>query len=345
MWLYRQCVKWIESGNAPDWVTRAGIRSLCSKQATKVARMPHDADDSVLEEFRKMCLQAPIAVVPERANEQHYEVPAVFFDTVLGSRRKYSCCYWPDSVHDLDAAEEAALEVTAERAEIANGMRILDLGCGWGSFSLWVAERFPNSRIIAVSNSSSQKEFIQKQAVKHALNNIEVITADMNSFSPTENFDRVVSIEMFEHMRNHQQLLSRIANWLDDSGKLFIHVFCHKRQPYLYPDSDPDDWMGYYFFAGGMMPSESLLPSYQDHLRLDGQWTWNGRHYEKTCNAWLKKMDQNVPLVMQTMRETYGEEDANLWFVRWRLFFMACAELFAYNDGNEWYVTHYRFAK
>lgn len=345
MWLYRRIVSQIESGRVPDSATRIGIRHLCGQRAKEVSRRPISEDQRVLGEFRDASSEKPIALVPDRANEQHYEVPAEFFATVLGPHQKYSCCYWSDDVSSLGDAEKKSLELTSEHAELEDGMRVLDLGCGWGSFSLWAAATYPNCQITAVSNSNGQREYIQQKASHAGLTNLDVITADMNSFEAETQFDRVVSIEMFEHMRNHRKLLQRISNWLVPGGKLLVHVFCHKRQPYLYPDSDPDDWMGYYFFAGGMMPSQSLLPSYQDDLTLRGQWDWNGRHYEKTCNAWLERMDADRDKVMGIMRETYGAENARKWFVRWRLFFMACAELFGYRHGEEWFVAHYRFEK
>ena len=288
--------------------------------------------------------QSPIAPIPEKANEQHYEVPAEFFAEVLGLHRKYSCCYWPSGAQTLDQAEAAALRATCERAQLADGLRILELGCGWGSLTLWMARHYPRSQVTAVSNSHSQRLYIESQARALGLENVEVITADMNDFEIDAGFDRVVSLEMFEHMRNYRALFERVHRWLVPGGLFFMHIFCHRLVPYEFVDRDSSDWMSRYFFSGGIMPSDDLPLHFQDHLRLNRRWRWDGRHYEKTLNTWLARMDERKQSVMPILRGTYGEE-ADAWWVRWRLFFMACAELFGYDDGQEWWVGHYLFQR
>lgn len=286
--------------------------------------------------------QGPIAPVPDKANEQHYEVPAEFFTHVLGKHRKYSCCYWDSTTNSLDDAEEAALRISCERAEIEDGMRVLELGCGWGSLSLYIAERFRNCQVTAVSNSRSQREFITTEAARRGFDRqLEVITADMNSFQPPGRYDRIMSIEMFEHMRNHRELLRRIAQWMTQEGRLFVHIFCHRNLAYAFSDNGPADWMSRHFFTGGMMPSDDLLARYSEHLQIARQWAWNGEHYRKTSDAWVERIDANRDRLIPIMRQVYGPRDARLWLQRWRMLFMAGAELFGYDGGNEWFVSHY----
>jgi len=338
-------LKFVERGLVPDWAIRYGIRALHKKRLQEESVGTCEDWQSRMEDFVCEAQKSPIAIVPEKANSQHYEVPSSFFQKALGARLKYSSCYWSKGITTLDQAEIAALETTAKRAGIEDGMKILDLGCGWGSFSLWVAENYPNCQITAVSNSSVQKSYIEQITVEKGFNNLNVITADMNSFHPEGQFDRAVSIEMFEHMRNHKELLRRVSTWLKPAGKLFVHIFCHRQFVYPYETEGDYNWMGRHFFSGGIMPSDKLLLFYQNDLRLSHQWRWNGIHYEKTCNAWLKNIDRNKQLIMPSFEETYGSTQAEKWFVRWRLFFMACAELFAFNSGNEWWVSHYLFEK
>jgi cyclopropane-fatty-acyl-phospholipid synthase len=335
----------VERGYVPDPIVRSGIRDRLRKT---LADLPMDNCEAAIDHkkaFVAMMDTAPVAEVPDRANEQHYEVPAAFFDTVLGPRRKYSCCWWPKGVKDLAAAEEASLAATAERAGIGNDMDVLELGCGWGSFSLWCAERFPKSRFTAVSNSGSQRDFIMAQAAERGIDNLTVITADMNQFKAPARYDRIVSLEMFEHMRNWRTLFERVHGWLMDGGRFFMHVFCHREHPYPYEDTGPDDWMSHYFFAGGIMPSDDLPLWFQDHLRLVDRWRWDGRHYERTLNAWLARMDAERKRVWPILEDTYGKDQAGIWWQRWRLFFMACAELFGLEKGQEWYVGHYLFER
>jgi cyclopropane-fatty-acyl-phospholipid synthase len=286
----------------------------------------------------------PIAISVGAANEQHYEVPAPFFELVLGPRLKYSCCHWDSSTADLAAAEEAMLARTARRAEIEDGMRILDLGCGWGSFSLWAAERFPNAQILALSNSRIQRTFIEARAAERSLSNVRVQTGDINDFEPNEQFDRLVSIEMMEHVRNHRALFRRVASWLAPDGLAFAHIFCHRSHAYTYEHRDPSDWMAKNFFTGGMMPSEGMFRRYQEDLVLREQWRVDGIHYHRTCDAWLERLDRNRDDALQILSDGYGAE-ASRWFHRWRLFFIACSELFAYRGGEEWFVSHYLWEK
>ncbi len=329
----------MERGVIPDSMMRRTMRQLCSQRLRSKCDWDFELQKLIVEANR-----SSIAHVPEIANEQHYEVPATFFETVLGRHRKYSCCYWPDGVDNLNDAEAAALSETCRRAEIEPGMDVLELGCGWGAMTLWIAEHYPGTRVTAISNSHSQREFIEQRAAERGLTDqISVITADINEFDVDTRFDRIVSLEMFEHMRNHQLLMRRISNWLTHDGKLFVHIFCHREQAYLFLDEGPTSWMSRYFFTGGMMPSRDLLLHYSDHLESTAIWDWSGSHYQKTSDAWLKRLDDNREEVMPILRETYGS-DANRWFHRWRMFFLACSELFGYNEGKEWFVAHYLFS-
>jgi cyclopropane-fatty-acyl-phospholipid synthase len=340
-----KAVNWTELGLVPDTVIRAGIRRLLESKRREIHSGDIEFAATTMNRFVTHMNGSPVAFVPERANEQHYEVPAEFFAHVMGDHLKYSCGYWPKSVSNLSESEAAALELTVERAEIEDGMAVLDLGCGWGSLSLWIAEHFPNARVTSVSNSTSQRDFIKSQAAEREITNVRVIVADMNDFDSDERFDRVVSIEMFEHMRNWGELYRRVSNWLRPGGKFFQHVFCHRTTPYPYEDKGPGDWMSRYFFTGGMMPAADLPLRFPRHLNVEQRWHWNGKHYARTCNAWLDKMDSNKSLIMPVLADCYGASDASLWWQRWRIFFMACAELFDYDEGQEWFVGHYLFAR
>jgi cyclopropane-fatty-acyl-phospholipid synthase len=340
-----KAISWTESGLVPDSVIRSGIRRLLERKLAEIqAGNPAFAADT-LNDFVAMMRRSPIALVPELANEQHYEVPAAFFEQVLGPRRKYSCSYWPEGVETLADAERAALQMTVRRAGVEDGMKVLDLGCGWGSVSLWIAEQFPRTQVTSVSNSRSQRNYITAQAVDRGLTNIDVIVCDMNDFEIDKSFDRVISVEMFEHMRNYPELFRRINGWLAPGGKFFLHIFTHGTTPYEYIDKRPSDWMTRHFFSGGIMPSASLPLRFQAHLQIDKQWSWNGEHYGKTCRAWLSLIDERKDKVMRILEETYGGAEASRWFMRWRIFFMACEELFRYRGGSEWYVSHYLFNK
>ncbi len=340
-----RAISWTETGLVPDSVIRTGIRRLLEAKLAEIKADDNEVAAATLNEFVDMMRQSPIALVPEIANEQHYEVPASFFDLVLGKHRKYSCGYWPEGVTTIDDSERAALELTVERAGIEDGMRVLDLGCGWGSVSLYIAEQFPQATVVSVSNSRSQKAHIDARARERGLDNIEVITCDMNDFDIDSRFDRVVSVEMFEHMRNYEELFRRIHGWLVPGGRFFMHIFTHRSTPYEYIDKGPSDWMTRFFFSGGIMPAASLPTRFADHMTVERQWTWNGNHYAKTCRAWLHLIDANKDAVMPILADTYGKDDAGRWFMRWRIFFMACEELFRYRGGNEWFVSHYRFKR
>ena len=335
-----------ERGLVPDFLTRYGIRKLCEQRL----RDEHDADlDRADARFRTLLSElrsSPIAIETAAANEQHYEVPTRFFELSLGKRLKYSGCYYPDGNETLDEAEEKMLALYGERAELKDGMRILELGCGWGSLTLWMAERFPNSRITGVSNSRTQREHILAQAAVRGLANVEIITTDVNrlDLSP-ETFDRCVSIEMFEHMRNYDTLLGNIARWLKPGGKLFVHIFCHRSLMYPFETEGSDNWMGRYFFTGGLMPSADTLLHFQSALRIEQRWVLSGIHYEKTANHWLENQERHAEEVHRVLAETYGAKNAAVWAQRWRMFWMACAELFGYAGGSEWGVAHYRFVK
>jgi len=332
-----------ERGMIPDPLLRFGIRNLLRQRLASLPLHDCEAAADYTDDFIRQMNQAPMAVVPEKANEQHYEVPEAFFGLVLGRHRKYSSCHWAEGASNLDDAEAAALKATCERACLKNGQDILELGCGWGSLTLWMAGQYPESRITAVSNSHSQRTYLLAEAERRGLQNVEVITCDMSQFNTDKHFDRVVSVEMFEHMRNWRELFHKIHGWLKPGGLFFMHIFVHRALPYLFTVEDESDWMSQHFFSGGMMPSDDLPFYFQDSLTLVRNWRWNGRHYEKTANAWLTKMDSNKEKVWPILVATYGAESAQTWWVRWRLFFMACAELWGYDKGQQWWVSHYLF--
>lgn len=334
-----------ERGLIPDALTRFGIRRLCRQRLVE-----EHAGDAVAawERFRTLLAdlkRSPIAIETDAANEQHYELPPAFFELCLGKRLKYSSCYYPDGSETLDEAEEKMLALYGERAELADGMDILELGCGWGSLTLWMAERYPNARITGVSNSRPQREHIEAQCRARGLRNVRILTCDVNRLELDERFDRVLSIEMFEHMRNYESLLGRIASWLKPGGKLFVHIFCHRELMYPFEVKGRSDWMSKYFFTGGLMPAADTLLHFQRDLVIEEQWRLSGRHYERTANHWLENQDRNRDAVLAVLAEAYGRDQAKLWHQRWRMFWMACAELFGLDGGNEWLVAHYRFAK
>jgi cyclopropane-fatty-acyl-phospholipid synthase len=331
----------LERGLVPDAILRFGIRRICQRRLWEQRQAGRDA----LERHVEVLRQNPVAVQPEAPNAQHYEVPPRFFEAVLGPRLKYSCCIWNQGAQSLADAENTALIQVQQRAQLDDGQNILELGCGWGSLTLWMAERLPNAQITAVSNSHAQREFIERRAREHRLDNVRVITADVNTLCLEGRFDRVVSIEMFEHMRNWEALLSRIAGWLADDGKLFVHIFAHRRYTYLYEDQGPSDWMARHFFTGGQMPSEDLLLEFQKDFVLAERWRMGGKHYAKTSEAWLANLDRHREEGISALRTVTDDDEALRAFHRWRIFFMACAELFAYRDGREWGVSHYLLQK
>lgn len=335
----------LERNLLPDWLIRAGVRRLCAARLREEDCGDVEQQRARLLHFVEELKASPIAIHTSAANEQHYEVPSEFFRLVLGKHLKYSAAYWPEGVTSLDAAEEAMLSLYATRARIEDGQMILELGCGWGSLSLYLAERFPRSRVVGVSNSRTQKEFIDARARESGLRNVEIVTADMNTFDAGRQFDRVVSIEMFEHMRNYQKLLSKVANWMAPGALLFVHIFAHARFAYPYQVRDASDWMAQHFFTGGIMPSDDLLLYFQDHVRIREHWRLSGTHYQRTAEAWLTNMDRHRTEILPLFRKTFGEDQALRWWVRWRVFFMACAELWGFGNGQEWVVSHYLFAK
>ena len=325
-----------ERGLVPDAVVRVGIRRLLLERLDKERGRVNERD-----RFVAAMKSSPLAVSTGDANDQHYEVPTGYFTAMLGPRLKYSCALFEDDTVSLPEAETAMLALTTARAGLADGQDILELGCGWGSLTLFMAARFPNSRITAVSNSHSQRQHIEKVAAASGLANITVITCDMNDFATDQSFDRVVSVEMFEHMRNHALLFQRIASWLKPDGRLFFHVFCHRSLPYFFEDEGESDWMSRHFFTGGLMPSYDLPMSFQDDLVLEDRWRVNGTHYARTCRAWLDNLSANREVALEALAGSGNPEDPRRQLNRWRLFTMACEELFAHDGGNEWHVGHF----
>jgi len=328
----------VESGTLPDPVVRLGIRHLLRRRLREEHRRRRDA---AALRTSAATPDERIAIATDRANEQHYELPPEFFELILGPRLKYSCCLWDDTTAGLAEAEEAMLELTAQRAGVRNGLTVLDLGSGWGSFGLWVAERFPGCRVTTVSNSAPQQQFIARQARARGLDNVETIRADINRFAPARRWDRIVSVEMFEHVRDHRTLLDRIARWLEADGLLFVHHFCHRELEYTYEIRDETDWMARYFFTGGVMPSFDMLARVGDPLAVERSWRVSGWHYARTLRAWLARLDASSERALDLLRGHYGAASARTWFVRWRLFLLACAELFEFRGGNEWLVAHH----
>lgn len=329
----------------PDAVVRAGIRRIVAgrlrEQATGGPLAQARRFARLLDELRR----APVAVTPEAANAQHYELPPAFFQHVLGPQLKYSCGWWPEGVSTLAEAEERMLDATVAHAGVEDGQQILELGCGWGSLTLYMARRFPRSRITALSNSLSQRLYIQERARARGLNNLAVLTEDINRFETNQRFDRIVSVEMLEHVRNYERLFGRIAAWLAPDGRFFAHVFAHREYAYTFEAEGPTDWMARYFFTGGTMPSEHLFSFVQHHLEMTKYWRYDGRHYQRTAEAWLHNLDAHRDAVASILAATYGTREVGRWRARWRAFLMSCAEMFGYRDGREWGVSHYSFAR
>ena len=341
----QRAVDWVERGWVPDFAVRHGIRALARQRLLELGPYDPAAAAELTERFVALMDQSPVALLPALANQQHYELPEEFFGAVLGPHRKYSSCLFAVPSTTLPDAEAVSLHQSCEHARLANGQDVLELGCGWGSLSLWMASHYPGSRITAVSNSHSQRAYIERCAAERGLANLTVLTCDMNEFEAGRQYDRIVSVEMFEHMRNWRVLFGRVARWLRDDGRFFMHVFCHRAVPYAYEDQSPADWMSRHFFSGGMMPSDELALRFQEHLQFEARWRWDGRHYERTANAWLANMDARRTIIWPILERTYGAGEAQRWWSRWRMFFMACAELWGYDAGRQWWVSHYLFSR
>jgi cyclopropane-fatty-acyl-phospholipid synthase len=303
----------MEKGLIPDPAIRYGIRKLCKERLQSLEQSSLELEQKSASAYIHALTKSPIAIHTQAANEFK------------------------------------SLEITMERAELKDGMNILELGCGWGSLTLAMAKKFPRSTITALSNSAPQREWIESEAKRRGFKNIRVVTrniAEVDDLSAEFGaFDRVVSVEMFEHLRNYEALFTRLSNWLKDDGKLFVHIFTHKVYSYFFETDGEDNWMGRYFFTGGQMPAHHLLAHFQKDLVLEEQWAWDGTHYSKTSEAWLDRLDANRDEVSRIFKSVYGDADAEIWVQRWRVFFMSCAELFGYRDGTEWGVSHYRFCK
>lgn len=334
-----------ERGLVPDFLIRIGVRNLCRKRLAQCQVQDCENNAELAENYLRTVDLSPLAVQTDKANVQHYEVPASFYEKILGKNLKYSCCHYENGVIDLSIAEERALELTCEHADLTNHQSILELGCGWGSLSLWMAARYPHSEITSISNSRSQREHILALAQKRNLTNLEVITEDVNVFNTEDTFDRVVSVEMFEHVRNHRKLFKKINDWLKTDGKLFTHVFCHRSTSYPFEIEGEDDWMSRHFFSGGTMPSDELFLRIRGPLELQRRWRWSGKHYAKTSDAWLGNLLRNRREVIELFEQELSPTEALRTFHRWKMFFLACSETFGFKEGQEWWVSHYLFQK
>lgn len=337
MSIVEHAINFTERAPLPDAITKAGIRFLVGQSKRQRA----SASDDISRQFAKEMTHFPIALATDEANAQHYEIPPEFFQLFLGEHRKYSSGYYETPGDTLDAAEARALALTVEHADIKPNQEILELGCGWGSLTLWMAGHFPSCKITAVSNSQTQREYIEQTAAERKLTNVTVITADMNAFQTGKQFDRIASVEMFEHMSNWRPLLENVTRWLKPDGRFFMHIFTHRQAPYRFDHTDKTDWIGQHFFTGGIMPSQVLIRQFPDLVNVEQEWRWSGHHYKRTADDWLKNFDRHDTEINRILEAVYGK-DARLWKRRWRLFFLATSGLFGHDDGKEWGVSHYR---
>lgn len=330
----------VERGFVPDSLVRSGIRS----RLRKILKELEQTRDSVTDPSGRFLLarsKEPVALSAERANEQHYGLPVSFFRAFLGNRAKYSCCLWEKAKTSLDQAEEAMLALTCSRAGIENGHSVMDLGCGWGSLSFYLAQNYPDSNILAISNSKGQIDYINRSAREKHFKNLRAVLGDVSEYEPSPKFDRIVSVEMLEHIRNWDVLFRRIALWLKNDGRFFCHFFCHRDIPYLFRSDTEDYWMGHFFFTGGSMPSFSLPARINKNLLVESSWKVNGSHYSRTLESWLVNLDGRKREILPILEEHYGKGNSCLWYRRWRIFLLACSELFSYNSGNEWFIAHH----
>lgn len=331
----------LQRGLLPDWAVRAGIRRLLRTRLRREKARVQGHPARALERYAAQLREEPIAIETDQANTQHYEVPAAFFETVLGEHRKYSCGLWEEGTTDLSKAEAAMLRMTVERGELRDGMRVLDLGCGWGSLTFWIAEHFPACEIVAVSNSNEQRRSIEKRCNERGYENVRVLTCDVNDLDPGQTFDRVFSIEMFEHVRNYEALLARCAKWLKPEGRAFVHIFVHQTYAYPFDDHDTGSWMARHFFTGGQMPADQLLYEFQNDLEIERHWTVNGTHYARTARAWLDRLADHQGTLRRVLTRDGDPASGRRALAGWRIFFMACEELWGFEQGAEWYVAHY----
>ncbi|KAJ4830155.1 hypothetical protein Tsubulata_042905 [Turnera subulata] len=335
----------LERNLLPDAVVRRLTRLLLASRLRSGCKPSSELQLLDLLQFVHSLKEMPIAIQTETAKAQHYELPTSFFKLVLGKNMKYSCCYFPNESSSLEDAEKAMLELYCERAKLKDGHTVLDVGCGWGSLSLFIAQKYANCKITGICNSTTQKAYIEEQCRDLQLHNLEIIVADISTFEMEASYDRIFSIEMFEHMKNYGQLLNKISKWMKQDTLLFVHYFCHKAFAYHFEDINEDDWITRYFFTGGTMPSANLLLYFQDDVSIVNHWLVNGKHYSKTSEEWLKRMDKNLASIKPIMESTYGKDQSLKWTVYWRTFFIAVAELFGYNNGDEWMVAHFLFRK
>mgnify|MGYP006280431995 FL=1 len=338
-------MKLLYAGLVPDPLLRLALRMVTARKIRQLDRLPQEVQENRRQALFNTLENSPIAIHTDLPNVQHYEVPPAFFQLVLGDRLKYSCCLWPEGVDTLEEAEESMLELTCQRGDLKDGMTVLDLGCGWGSLSLWIAENYPACRVLALSNSRDQIGFILDQARARGYQHLQAQVMDVNQLELNQTFDRVFSIEMFEHMKNYRLLMGKISRLLSPQGKLFVHLFSHRLFAYEYDAEDENNWMAQTFFTGGTMPSDDLLLHYQQQLQLLNHWRVSGIHYQRTLRAWRERMESRRELVREVLAGTYGPEQVQRWWCNWRLFFLACEETWGYREGREYLVTHYLFQK